>query len=330
MGMAISWTACTSRLPDLSAESDAQSGQAGSDQHEQAGGSGDSSADINHQDASVSMKDGAAASDDPCGAAEAIDNHSRDTATLYVPGSDVVGCISDVGELDYYEFTAPAGQAGYGYFTGSIVPMGDQGRPQIYLFAANDNAEVRNVYTSDLAASLYFYLAAAPGQTYRIRVQDFIDDTRYAYTLRLDYHEVADRFEPNDTREQASALPLDDEIAAYFFAGHKAKDVTADEYADWYALELSEGTLSVNIADVATDVAATAQLFDASGTMVGGSSSSSDAGVNLSMTRTIDAAGPYKLLVGIRIAPYSTAGTKQPGVVPDHFTRPYELIATQH
>ena len=307
----------------------AASVKAGSGSNSKAGSGSAGSASGAGGAGGAGTQDGASSSDDPCGAADAIDNDTRDTATPYTPGTDFVGCISRAGEGDYYEFAAPAGESGDGYFTGSIVPTGGTGRPEIYMWAASDNTQIRDIYTSDLGSTLYFYLAVAPGQKYRMLVQDFVFNKPHAYTLRLDYHQVEDPFEPNDTRDQAAALPLNDEVEAYFFAGHKTQTIRAEEFQDWYALDLTGGTLSVTIADVATDVTATAQVFDAAGTAVGGNVSASNKGANLTMMRTIGAPGPYKLVVSVQSTPSTAGKASQQDGVPDHFSRPYKLSATQ-
>jgi hypothetical protein len=280
-----------------------------------------------------------------CGISEANEpgNNTRDNPTPYTAGSDVVGCVGDTDDVDFFSVTAPTGDPAGGYYEGSVTNVG-AGNIDVKVYSASDNSAIlQSTYTTTDGASLYFYWAAAPGQVYRLAVSKFSAwDAPYRYTLKASYTKINDANEPNDTRDMAKTIALGTETTGLFYSGFKGMKIADTEYEDWYAVTLEAGkTVTIKVLDVATNVRPQVELFDPDSTEV------NDAGmynitpggsINVTAPKppasgppaTLTKAGVYKLKVDIfSVLPEASDKLDSPGMLPDSFKRPYKLTVTQ-
>ena len=188
-----------------------------------------------------------------CGVTEAEPNDTRDNATPYTAGAAVVGCVGSAGDVDFYQFTAPETDLAGGYYAIGLDDVGD-GYVDLKIYAASDNGEIDHEYSTSSGSSVHAYLAAAPGQQYRIAVASFSSSGgAFKYTLTAAYTKIADAFEPNDTREIAKPITLGTPITAALFSGYQSSALKMDEYKDFYNVTLAAGTVTAKVSNTPTD-----------------------------------------------------------------------------
>jgi hypothetical protein len=260
-----------------------------------------------------------------CGIDEPEPNDTRETATPYTPGTAVVACLDTRTDVDFYEMTVPATDVAGGYFQASITDVGSATVDVRVISATDSGIILANAYTSQRGASLFFFWAAAPGQTYRISVTRFVNSDVARYTFKADYVKIDDASEPNDTREQAKPLALGVATPGYFFTGYRSKEITEVEYHDWYSLTLAAAPVAIRIENVALNVQARAELVDAAGVVVK-RETAANSGSDLIVSIPVPAAGAYRLLVWPALLPDVTGKVM---AIPDSFKRAYKLTVSQ-
>jgi len=268
------------------------------------------------------------------GVVEAEPNNTRDNATPYMVGSEAVGCLGSNDDLDFYSLTSPADPAG-GYYELALSNVGDVGA-DVYIYTASDNSEIARGYSVSTGASLYFYWAAAPGQTYRISVSKFaVWNTPAKYTLKATYNKIDDSYEPNDTRDMAKPITLGSEVKGFVYAGFKAMKIPDADYQDWYSVTLEAGkTVTIKVMDMATNIRPQVRLYDPDGTEVNDAhmyNTTEGGSISItSMAAGLMKAGSYKLMLDIfSVTPEEAAKIEMAGKVPDNFKRPYKLTVAQ-
>jgi hypothetical protein len=266
-----------------------------------------------------------------CGFADSEPDDTRETATAYTAGRQVLGCIGSVTDIDFFEVKAPAHPAG-GYFTGALTEVGP-GTIEVKVYSASDNAALLdNAQSLDEGGSVYFYWAAAPGQTYRIAVGRFGGGNQpFRYTLTASYTAQSDMFEPNDVKEQAAMITPGTAVSARMFAGHRAKLVSREEYFDWYRFQAAAGTVTVNIGDVPSNVSLLVELQGPGGSAINAASGqefNDTAGGSIRATFPVSA-GVHHLRVELWSNRLDTAAQVNVPGVPDNFTRSYRLTVSQ-
>jgi len=265
----------------------------------------------------------------PCGLPDVEPNDTRDLATPYVLNSTVVACIGTANDVDVYSFTAPATDPAGGYVLLSLTDVGATGNVDVTLFSAAANSSNDEIYKTDDGASLFAYLAVAPGVTYRIQVNQFAGGTAlYRYTMKATYVPLADAYEPNDTKDTAKPIALATPIMAFLSAGYIAEPYKGEAFVDWYSVPLAVGAATIKLANMPTDIAGDVQLFDPRGEKVGEMYTTTN-GANVMLTADVMTAGTYKLMVEPFSGGPRAVGEVVAMVPPDHFTRPYTLTVTQ-
>jgi hypothetical protein len=265
----------------------------------------------------------------PCGVAEREPNDTRDIAIPYTAGADVLACLGNVDDVDFYEVTAPTTDLAGGYYQGSLTNIGATD-VQAQVYSARDNSLVLdNNYNLDQGGSLYFYWAAAPGEKYRVAVSKFAVLNQPArYTFKAVYSKLDDTFEPNDTRETAKALVLSTPVMAFFFSGFRGGDIKAEEYQDWFSVTLAAGPTTIKVDNVATDVLPQVTLLDPMGDTVAVSDNYNlTPGGSLNAKATITTAGSYRVMIDTFSIQPDAANRSM--AVPDSFKRPYTLTVSQ-
>jgi hypothetical protein len=265
----------------------------------------------------------------PCGVTEREPNDTRDIAIPYTAGADVIACLGNADDVDFYEVTAPMTDLAGGYYQGSLTNIGATD-VQAQVYSARDNSLVLdNNYNVDQGGSLYFYWAAAPGEKYRVAVSKFAVLNQPAkYTFKAVYSKLDDTFEPNDTRETAKALALSTPVMAFFFTGFRGGDIRPEEYQDWFSLTLAAGPTTIKIDNVATDVRPQVTLLDPMGETVSVSNNYNlTPGGSLNAKATIVTAGSYRMMIDVFSVQPDAANKAM--AVPDSFKRPYTLTVSQ-
>jgi hypothetical protein len=241
----------------------------------------------------------------------------------------VVGCIGTGTDLDFYSFTTPATDLAGGYVLLSFTEVGAMGNIDVTLFSATDNSSVDEIYKTDDGASLFAYLAVAPGVTYRVQVNQFAGGRApYRYTMKMAYVPIADAYEPNDTKETAKPIALGTPIMASLSAGYILDPYKGEAFADWYSVPLTVGPATIKLANVPTDILGDIQLFDPNGESVD-EMYTTTAGANVMLTADVKTAGTHKLVVQPFAGGPKAAGEAVAMVPPDHFTRLYTLTVSQ-
>ena len=265
----------------------------------------------------------------PCGVPEAEPNDTRDLATPYVLGSTVIACIGTPADKDLYSFTAPVTDAAGGYVMLSFTDVGATGDMDLTLFSAADNSSIDEEYKTDPGASLFAYLAVAPGVTYRIQVAQFSSsDVPVRYTMKAAYVPIADAYEPNDTKDTAKPIAVATPIMASLSAGYVSDPYKGEAFADWYSVPLAVGPATITFANAPTDIAGDIQLLDPNGEQVDEKYTLTN-GANVTLTADVKTAGIYKFAVQPFSGAPRPADSTVAGVSPDHFTRLYTLTVTQ-
>ncbi|HEY0710954.1 MAG TPA: hypothetical protein VGG33_29395 [Polyangia bacterium] len=262
-----------------------------------------------------------------CGlASEPEPNDTVAQASPLTAGAAVVGCLASAADLDIYEVKAPA--AGSGFFQGGLTEVG-AGTLSVEVSSARDNAPfLRGTFTSTPGASLFFYWATAPGESYRIAVARFGSAAApFRFALRATYTGIVDAFEPNDTRAEAKPITLGRPVDAFFFAGHQTEAVDPAAFSDWYSVTLAPGTLTIKLRNVPTSVRPEVELFDAGNNSVRGLTMYNNTpGGSIDVMGPVTA-GPHRLVVRIFALAPETAGRGEK--VPDNYRQPYQLIVSQ-
>jgi len=264
-----------------------------------------------------------------CGVTEAEPNDTRDKAVPYTLGTPVVGCVGSETDVDFYEFTAPAGDAAGGYFLVGVEDV-SSGYTDLAVYSGSDNALIHNEYTVESGGPLHLYFAGAPGQTYRATVKNFSAFTEpHKYTLKITYTKVPDAFEPNDTRAMAKPITVGTPVMAYLYTGYRSSMLAPAEYMDWYTVQLAAGTATVKFSDPPPDVRGDVHLLNSDGEELAGGSReyTLTSGANVTVSMKAVTAGTYFVSVGIfSSAPDAAgAGIKPPAL----FSQPYTLTVSQ-
>jgi hypothetical protein len=263
----------------------------------------------------------------PCGFAEAEPNDSSAAATAYVAESAVTGCLGSEADVDVYLVTAPAGDAGGGFYVGAVTGI-EGGQVDVSVLASPAGTPILGgVYSAAEGAPVRFHFAAAPGEQYEVRL------TRFAqwiwpvpYTLQLQYTAVVDAHEPNDTVAEARAVAAGSPVQAHVFAGFRSGALRLAAYDDWFAVELRAGTATFRVEGVPADVAADLLVLDSKGRELAHEHGGAKGASVVYKTPAALAAGSYR----VKVAPQSLplAADKGPDV-PASFTTAYTFTVIQ-
>jgi hypothetical protein len=266
-------------------------------------------------------------SGDPC-SAETQPNEDRDHATPFALNADVKLCLQNKNDVDFYELKTPDMPVQGGYYVVKVTEVGTTGGVRATAQAAADNGDVQEE-TGSSGVSVFFWFNAKAGATFRLRVEWYTGGTEpVPYTLRVDYHGVADDNEPNDVRASATPMTVATPIHGYLFAGYEnSTSIPNTAWEDWFKVALpGSTTVEIALTDLASDIGATVVLFDKNGVNLDQKSQTD--GASVVWTPSIDdtmAAGDYYL----KVTQYTGGYTKDNGsTVPAYLTQPYTLTVT--
>jgi hypothetical protein len=261
---------------------------------------------------------------------ESEPNEDREHATPYTPGTTVLGATGSAEDVDFYETVVPAGDLAGGYYQASITDVGE-GRVKAIVYTASDDRIIHQASSPTNRGSLFFYWAAAREQKYRIEVNRAGSFAApYKYALEIRYTRVNDAFEPNDNSDGSSPkqITLGMPITAYFFTGFKQMVIDADDYQDWFVVDLPAGMTTVRIDNV-TGWRPQFDMIDAMGNPFSAARKvASAAGASIEHAFMVTTPGMYRAVIqGYASQPIDEADSEM--TVPDNFTKPYTLTISQ-
>ncbi len=263
---------------------------------------------------------------DSCEGSEVEPNDDRNSATHYEIGWQFPGCLQSADDVDFYEFSVPDDDRG-GVVTVHITDVGPDADTDVAVWSAADNGEFHSTHTNVEGASVFFYFNAKAGAAFRLEVTNYADvKNPNPYLLTVTYDQVPDEYEPNDTRPAAKAIDVGQSVEGYMFAGwENSTGVPAEDWFDWYSVDLEAGPASFLVDVVASDVNSEMMLYDPLGTEVEHTHTVTK-GSSLLLEQDIEEAGTYF----VRLGPYNEPATLGDSVDPPQYTTiPYTLTVTQ-
>ena len=263
---------------------------------------------------------------EPCSGADP-GNNDRDHATPYSLGTDFVGCLQTTDDIDYYEFTTPVSPVAGGVLLISITNVGTTGNIESSTYTTSDNGEVQSDYTTGEGTSDFYWLNAASATKYQVTVHHFTSASAATpYTLKVAFTPVNDTNEPNDLRTQSTPITVGTPAHGYLYAGYSVSTgFTANAWEDWHKVTLAAGDATITLADIASDINGSVDLYDSLGASVSNDYSVSS-GASVVLTQKGVTAGDYF----VKVAPFTRPATRGSGsVVPQYATLPYTLTVTQ-
>ncbi len=238
---------------------------------------------------------------------------------------------------DYHDFIVIPQNASPGYVKVTLTQNDEDLRPAMVIsrdlnkggaIISGSSAKTNNPYNRTA------YFSVHPGMTYSVRVYPFFNaDTKdypVPYTLSWEFTDRPDAYEPNDTRNDAKPIRLNEPIEAYAIAGYIKQyfiGSTDDNTYDWYQVTLdSSDRISAEVLEKPNDLDLNLRFITPAGRQVGTESVSTG---NIKKIRTRNALDPgtYYLEVHQRMkGPRKSENDTKP--IPDHFDQPYKLIVT--
>jgi hypothetical protein len=261
---------------------------------------------------------------DPCTSADP-GNEDRDHATPIPLGSDFQGCLQAQTDIDFYEFTAPDMPPAGGVVVVSLTEVSPAGGVDSTSYASTDNGAIENNYASG-GASVFYWFATVPASKYRVDVKRFSGTTPTSYKLKVAYAPVNDANEPNDLRTQAKPLSVGTPLNGYLFAGYaNSTGLAANAWEDWFKVTLADGSVTLALADLASDITGDVTLYDNLGVQIANGYQSTK-GATVVLTKTGIVAGDYY----VKLTPFTNPTPKGDGAIPGVYTtQPYTLTVTQ-
>lgn len=250
-------------------------------------------------------------------------NQTRDNPFAIATGTYRGICLEQGSDdfLDWYQYTSPADAAG-GYVT---VDLGNvQGTDtNIYVFDAETNEQFSS-HNASKGESLKIWFAARPSHKYNIVVGHYVENTLGTYDMTIGYTKVDDAFEPNQTREQAAAVPASGTLDAFYTSTPGAGETNSQ--VDWYKVDFAGGYLDVAVSNVPTNGDGSMVLYDSSFVEVPSKNTGGGDGANFkNVSFDAVAAGTYyiKLDRYVKAVPFEGSGAPA-----DHLTRKYKLTVS--
>lgn len=137
---------------------------------------------------------------------------------------------------------------------------------------------------------------------------------------------IPDCWEPNNTREDASAIELGHPITGYINAGQRSGDEALEnaEWLDWYRFEVPEpGALVIDMTQVPGDGLVRARFSDSEGDQIGAVLEPNDPQSTFTDRVEIDTPGTYWLEINPFLRPTREVGDLDDAQIPSSWTTPY-------
>jgi len=240
-------------------------------------------------------------------------------------------------EVEYHNFIVIPENVSPGYVKVSLTQGDKDLRPAMVIsrdlnkggaIISGSSAQTNN----ELHRTAYF--SVHPGLTYSVKVRPFFNAKQYPvkYNLSWQFFERVDVYEPNDTREEAKLIKLNEEIEAYGISGYIKNYYVASNDPntyDWYKVVLdSDQVLKVRVLQKPIDLNLVLRLYNDKGGAVG-INYSKETGEHDIKSSEILKKGTYYISTHIRMkGPRISNNDTKP--IPDHYNTPYKLIVTTH
>jgi hypothetical protein len=271
---------------------------------------------------------------DPCVAAamgfapEVTPNEDRDHATPLALGATYPGCLQVVSDIDYYQFTVPAGSAQGGWVVVRVGNVTARGMVLTTVFAAADNGRIVEMGSRTEGADTVAHFSARAGTVFRVMVTNrFQDPARNgAYSITVTFQEATEVGEPNNLRPQATPVQLGTPAQGRYFAGMEQSTAPAvADWFDWFRVSLPAAPVTVLVSNGPLDIPVTVVLYDGLGAEIKRANSFT-AGADVQLTHTIPTAGDYHVVVVPTNCCALPAG--EGATLPAYASQPYTLTVT--
>jgi hypothetical protein len=272
-----------------------------------------------------------------CGPVNEVEpNNVEESATKLTVGQETSACAPAVGDIDWYDFAAPAAPAP-GYFLATIR---DAGGGSAKLSTRVEGHAVRadgltdftlpSAITAD-GQELAFAWGAVPGQRFALQLRSGAFNGWYKYLLNVSFKHLDDPFEANDDKG-GSPLTLGTPTQAYFLAYQKGSIRQGSE--DHFTVELQIGPATVTLDSVPSNLTPSLSVSrEVPGEPIGASVYSTasrrpppTAGESLTIPLQITTAGKHHVYLNAGFPLYHLVRN---GQLPEHLTKPYRLLVTQ-
>jgi hypothetical protein len=242
--------------------------------------------------------------------------------------------------------TVPADPGG-GYVTVRLQST-ESMRPQIFaevLPEATGGIVLSGQTTTDPAINpdptlVEAVFEVAPGRSYQLTLRGLNAagaSITYpqSFTASWSFTSRVDCYEPNDTLETATAIPMENPIQASFIAGFRDSNsipATSEPTLDFYRFELhAPSAVRITLSDVADEVRPRLIVYDEDGSPVGSSALAPAAGESAVYESTgALPAGWYRVRVDVGLSPSafrrSSLTSNTDTKVPPHFLQDYTLL----
>ena len=180
----------------------------------------------------------------------------------------------------------------------------------------------------------------APGRSYRLTLRGLnaagaSPTYPQSFTASWSFASRVDCYEPNDTFDDAKAIPLERAIQASFIAGFRDSNsipATSEPTLDFYRFELHEATrVRITLSDVADEVRPRLVVYGEGGGQIGSGALAPAAGQNaVYASAGALPAGWYRVRVDVGLSPSafrrSSLTSNTDTKVPPHFQQNYTLV----
>ena len=253
-------------------------------------------------------------------------NHTRKTAYPIALGAPYSACLAE-NDKNFYSFTAPADVEG-GYVVADVTNVSVSGYVHAHFYTTSDNGEIVNDQPANAGASLKLYVAVASGVKYAFLIDHYAGGPAFTYDMKLTYTKNVDPAAAAKTKATAAQLVLGTASSGLFMAGYKAATIPEADYNRYFKIDLTAGTATVKLENVASDVLSLFEVIDSSNTVVATVTAHND-GANPASTPavSIPSTGTYYIVPGLYAGGSLKAAGQGP--VPDSFTHKYTVTVTQ-
>jgi hypothetical protein len=236
---------------------------------------------------------------------------------------------------------------GGGYVTVRLQSTASM-RPQLFAEVvpeASSNIVLSGQSTTDPAINpdptlVEAVFEVAPGRSYQLTLRGLnavgaSPTYPQSFTASWSFTSRVDCYEPNDTFDDATAIPMENPIQASFIAGFRDSNsipATSEPTLDFYRFELHEATpVRITLSDVADEVRPRLVVYDEGGGQVGSGALAPAAGEN-AVYESAGAlpAGWYRVRVDVGLSPSvfrrSSLISNNDTAIPPHFVQDYTLV----
>lgn len=261
---------------------------------------------------------------------------TRDSAQLHectpYPAMTVTGTTgaewSEPNDSNEHSFTVPVEPAA-GTVEVLLIPPDEVG-PELRARMEGDAAgAIQTDGALERGETARLVFEVGPGQTVFLDAKSNrnapVDEYPLSYQILWTYGSRVDCYEPNDTMEEAKAIPTDTDIEAYFLFKRGGDAHQLGEHSDWYRFQLdAPAEVTVRMLAVPSDTISSITLLDAEGNSLGLAHAQGVAGGTYTLSPRSLAAGGY--FIHAQTGSFASNKSVAVGVDatnPEHFDQTY-------